>query len=102
MTPRSIIMLKRALLPAAALSIMGFFGAAAVTGPTGMLAYGDYKAQLAKRQAQFARLDHQRAVMRNRVDLLDPRHADPDLVDELTRKGLNVVRPDEVIVPLKQ
>ena len=29
-----------------------------------------------------------------------PRHADPDLADELMRKDLGLVRPDEVIVPL--
>ena len=93
---------KRALLPAAALSVMGFFGAAAVTGPTGMLAYGDYKAQLAKRELAYAKLDRDRAVMRNRVQLLDPKRADPDMVDELVRKKLNVVRPDEVIVPIRE
>ena len=79
---------------------MGFFGLYAVTGPTGMMAYGDYKQQLAKREADYARLDKQRQVMRNRVDLLDPAHADPDMVDELVRKELNVTRPDEVIIPL--
>lgn len=93
-------MLKRALPPAIALMVMGFFGLYAVTGPTGMMAYGDYKQQLAKREAEYATLDKQRRVMRNRVDLLDPRHADPDMVDELVRRELNVTRPDEVIVPL--
>ena len=91
---RYATIVKRALLPAVALSVMGFFGAAAVTGPTGMLAYGDYKQQLAKHEAIYARLDHERAA------LLDPKRADPDLVDELVRQKLNVVRPDEVIVPL--
>ena len=76
-------------------------GLFAITGPTGMLAYGDYKRQLAQRQAVYAKLDQQRAVMKNRVELLDPRKADPDMVDELVRKKLNVVRPDEVVVPLK-
>jgi cell division protein FtsB len=32
--------------------------------------------------------------------LLDPRKADPDMADELVRKDLGLVRPDEVIVPL--
>lgn len=99
---RYVTIVKRALLPAAALSVMGFFGMAAITGPTGMLAYGDYKAQLTKREAVYARLDRDRTVMKNRVELLDPRHVDPDLADELTRSKLNVVRPDEVIVPLKK
>jgi len=39
--------------------------------------------------------------LQNRVTLLDPRHANPDMVDELVRKELNVAHPDEVIVPLK-
>ncbi len=99
---RYLNILKRALPPAIALTVMGFFGLYAVTGPTGMLAYGDYKTQLAKREALYAKLDRERVVMKNRVRLLDPRHADPDMVDELVRQKLNVARPDEVIVPLKQ
>jgi cell division protein FtsB len=39
-------------------------------------------------------------VLKNRVDLLDPKHVDPDMADELTRKELGVVGPDEVILPL--
>ena len=70
-------------------------------GPNGVLAYGDYKRQLAKRETDYAALDQQRAELKNRVALLDPDHADPDMVDEMTRKELNVVHPDEVIVPLK-
>lgn len=100
-TSRYAVIVRRALLPAVALSVMGFFGAAAIGGPTGMLAYGDYKRQLAQRQAVYEKLDQQRLVMKNRVELLDPNKADPDMVDELVRKKLNVVRPDEVVVPLK-
>ena len=33
--------------------------------------------------------------------LLDPRKADPDIADELVRKDLGLVRPDEVIIPLE-
>lgn len=94
-------MVRRAALPALALAIIAFFGAYAVVGRNGVLAYGDYKAQLAKRQAYYEALDRRRAVLRNRVALLDPRHANPDMVDEMVRKQLNVAHPDEVIVPLK-
>lgn len=79
---------------------MAFFGAYAVLGPNGLLAYGDYKRQLAKREQDFAAVDAKRATLKNRVALLDPRHANPDMVDELVRKELNVAHPDEVIVPL--
>jgi cell division protein FtsB len=94
--------LKRAALPAAGLVLMAFFGGYAVLGPNGVLAYGDYQRQLAKRERDYAALDQRRAVLRNRVMLLDPDHANPDMVDEMTRKELNVVHPDEVVVPLKR
>jgi cell division protein FtsB len=93
-------MLRRAGLPAAALIVMGLFAYYAVLGPNGILSYREYARQLDKRQHDYAVLDKQRAVLKNRVRLLDPNGADPDMADELTRKELNVVHPDEVIVPL--
>lgn len=93
--------LKRAAWPAAALLVMAFFGGYAVLGANGLLAFGDYKRQVAKRERYYAALDQKREMLRNRVALLDPRHANPDMVDELVRRELNVAHPDEVIVPLK-
>ena len=92
--------LRRAAVPALALTVLAFFGAYAILGPNGVLAYGDYKRQLAKREKDFAVLDKRREVLRNRVALLNPDHANPDMVDEMVRKELNVAHPDEVIVPL--
>jgi cell division protein FtsB len=40
-------------------------------------------------------------VLANRVQLLDPNKVDPDMADQLTREKLNVVNPNEVVVPLK-
>lgn len=94
-------MLRRAVMPAAALALMGFFGAYAVVGSNGALAYGDYHRQLARKEQHLVALEARREVLRNRVALLDPRHANPDLVDELVRKELNVAHPDEVIVPIR-
>ncbi|WP_447724525.1 FtsB family cell division protein [Sphingomonas koreensis] len=92
--------LTRAGLPAVAIIFMGFFAYSAVLGPNGVLTYGDYKRQLAVKQGELAKLEKERAELRNRVSLLNQKGADPDMVDELTRKKLNVVHPDEVIVPL--
>ena len=93
--------LKRAAMPAAMLTVMAFFGGYAVLGRNGVLAYGDYQRQLVQRERVYASLDQRRAVLRNRVALLDPDHANPDMVDEMVRKELNVAHPDEVIVPLR-
>jgi len=92
--------LRRAAVPAAVVAVMAFFGGYAVLGPNGVLAYGDYKRQLAKRERDYVALDRRRAVLKNRVALLNPDHANPDMVDEMVRKELNVAHPDEVIVPL--
>ncbi|MBY0582113.1 MAG: septum formation initiator family protein [Sphingomonas sp.] len=94
-------LLRRAGPPALGLTVIAFFGVYAITGPNGLLAYGDYKRQLAHQQSTLAALEKHRAKLQNRVTLLDPHHADPDMVDELVRKQLNVAHPDEVIVPLK-
>lgn len=93
--------LRRAAVPAAVLTVMAFFGAYAVVGRNGVLAFGDYQRLLNRRERAYAELDHRRAVLRNRVALLDPDHANPDMVDEMVRKQLNVAHPDEVIVPLR-
>lgn len=95
-----LAVLRRALLPAAALTVTASIGAYAVLGPNGLLAYADYQRQVAKKEREFAAVAARREVLKNKVALLDPRRANPDLVDELVRKELNVAHPDEVIVPL--
>ncbi|MBX9795667.1 MAG: septum formation initiator family protein [Sphingomonas sp.] len=80
---------------------MAFFASYAIIGPNGVMAYGDYQHQLAKRERALAALNKRRAVLENRVKLLDPGHANPDMVEELVRKDLNVAHHDEVIIPLK-
>lgn len=87
--------------PAFALLVIAFFGGYAVLGSNGVLAWSDYKRQIGVRSVELERLKAQKAVLANRVDLLDPRHANPDMVDELVRKELGVAHPDEVIIPLK-
>ena len=95
-------MLRSAGFPALAIVFIGFFGYYAVMGPNGILSYRDYQRQIAVKQAEYAKLEKQRAVLRNRVDLLDPDHADPDLVDQLVREKLNVVHPNEHVLELKR
>jgi len=87
-------------MPALALIVVGTFAGHAIAGPNGVLAWGGYHRALQERQGELALLEAQRAQMRHRSALLDPRKADPDIADELVRKDLGLVRPDEVIIPL--
>ena len=72
-----------------------------IAGPSGLLAWSANLRLLDQRQKQVQQLTAQRDELKNRVGLLDPRHADPDLAGELLRSNLNVVHPDEMVMMLK-
>lgn len=76
-------------------------GAWAIAGPSGLLAWSENLRLLDQRQKEVAQLSAHRDELRNRVALLDPRHADADLAGELLRSNLNVVHPDEMVMLLK-
>ncbi len=95
-------MMKRALLPAACMLIMLFFGTHALFGPAGYFALDDIRRERAELVEHKAELVERRAALSRDIALLDPRGADPDFADELVRRHLGVIRPDEVIVPLER
>lgn len=83
----------------AALFVMGGI---ALAGPSGLLAWSENLRLLDQRRAQLAKIEHERAALENKVALLNPENADPDMVGELLRSQLNVVHPDEVVVKLDE
>ena len=98
---RSLSLIRRSAMPALALIVVGSFAGHAVAGPNGLLAWGGYHRDLEARKAELERLEAEKAALRHRSALLDPRKADPDIADELVRRNLGLVRPDEVIIPLE-
>ncbi|MCK9540405.1 MAG: septum formation initiator [Novosphingobium sp.] len=80
------------------LLVMGGF---ALAGPSGLLAWSESQKLLSQRRQEVIHLKIERDELRNRVALLDPAHADPDLAGELLRSHLNVLHPDEVVMILK-
>ncbi|MEI6485943.1 MAG: septum formation initiator family protein [Sphingomonadales bacterium] len=95
-------LLMRSALPAVCVAVGGYFAWHAVSGPTGYVAWRDYQGQRAKLQLAVQTSEEQQAALQRRLVLLDPRHVDPDLADELVRRNLDLVKPDEVIVPLPE
>jgi cell division protein FtsB len=89
--------MKRVVVLCALLLLTGF----AVAGPTGLLAWSENASALETRKAEIAALSAKRDALRNRVMLLDPEAADPDLASELVREQLGVMREDEVVVELE-
>lgn len=85
---------------ALALGCLLFLGGVAIAGPSGLIALGEQRRELGQRQGEVERLQAERERMRNRVELLDPSSADPDLAGELLRSELNVAHPDEMVMLL--
>ena len=86
----------------AALAALLIMGGLAIAGPSGLLAWSENLRLLDQRKAQLTELEAERIALENRVALLDPDHADPDMVGELLRSQLNVVHPDEVVIKLEE
>jgi cell division protein FtsB len=97
---RIFALIRRVAMPALAVIVVGTFAGHAIAGPNGILAWGSYHRALQQRQGELAAIEKERAQLKHRSQLLDPRKADPDMADELVRKDLGLVRPDEVVVPL--
>jgi len=95
------MLFSTALGPAIAILLLMLLVGYAILGPHGLLAWGDYTQQLRDSRAELKIVQAQRAKIANRVDLLDPRHVDPDMADEMIRRELNVGHPDEIVVPLR-
>ena len=81
-----------------ALGILLFLGAWVLIGPSGLLAWSENQRMLEQRRTELKQLKTERDELRNRVALLNPNHADPDLTGELLRSNLNVVHPDEMVM----
>lgn len=78
-------------------ALLGMAGLA-IAGPSGLFAWSENLRLRDAREARLAKLEVERDHLRNRVDLLDPHHADPDLAGELVRSQMGVVHPDEVVI----
>jgi cell division protein FtsB len=92
---------KESITQGIALACLLLLGGIAIAGPSGILSWSEHRRLLEQRQNEILQLAAERDEVRNRVALLDPRHADPDLAGELLRSNLNVVHPDEIVMLLK-
>jgi cell division protein FtsB len=82
--------------------VIAYFLGAAIVGENGVLAWGDYRRAKTVEATRLAQLEAERARLAHRSQLLDPAHADPDLAEELVRRELGLVRPDEVVIPMDE
>ena len=93
-------LMRRVALPALGVLIIVNFLGYAIIGQNGLLSWGDYRRAKSERAVTLAQLEQEKMRLQHRANLLDPRRVDPDLADEMIRRDLGLVRPDEVIIPL--
>jgi cell division protein FtsB len=91
---------KDRVVQLAALGALLMMAGFVVAGPSGLIAWTENERLLVQHEKRIAQLSAEREQLRNRVRLLDPHHADPDLAGELLRSNLNVAHPDEMVMLL--
>lgn len=80
------------------LALLGYFTWHALEGPRSF----DHRDQLVARanvlEADLARIKGAQAKFEARVQLMRPESIDPDMLDELARRGLQYVGSDDLII----
>lgn len=99
--PRSRLSLPARRSEAVALIALLVMAGLAIAGPSGLFAWSENLRLRDARETRLAKLEVETGHLRNRVELLDPAHADPDLAGELVRSQMGVVHPDEVVVKIE-
>ena len=87
------------ILPALTIAVVGYFGSYAIWGERGLLRLEDTEAHLGMQQEKLARVTADRDHLAHRIQLMEDRHADPDLVEELARGQLMDGAPNQVAIP---
>jgi len=87
------------VLPALSIAVVSYFGAYAIWGERGLLQLEDVQAHLGLQQAQLAEVQGERDRLAHRIQLMEPGHADPDMVEELARGQLMDGGPGQVSIP---
>lgn len=98
--PHAPSLLRRVGLPVLTAAFLGYFGYHALSGSYGLIALAGFEAEAAELEAELDELQAERGALEARAELLRPAGLDPDMVDELARRNLNVIAPNEfVIIP---
>ena len=78
----------------------GYFGYHLVEGDRGLRAWVRLSQELRQAQEQLAVASAKRTELQHRVAHMRADHVDPDLLELQIRKTLDVLRPDEIVIPV--
>jgi cell division protein FtsB len=84
----------------ACLALLSYFAWHAYHGTRGFPYRDKLLAQSAQLEQKFAEISMLSQSIETRVALMRPESVDPDMLDELARKNLDLVQKSDIIVPL--
>ncbi len=87
------------IAPAICAAAVAYFGYFTIWGARGLMALADTQRELAVQRQQLAAIKADRERLQHRIDLLQPGHADPDLVEEVSRDQLTGTSPGQIAIP---
>jgi cell division protein FtsB len=91
-----------AWLPMFACLLVVYCAYHASEGKSGLRAYFRQEGELKILEAQAAKLSARKAQLENQKQLLSANHLDPDMVDEMARRNLGFVAPDEQMLQMPE
>lgn len=86
--------------PVLGILLTGYFGYHLVEGDRGLRAWVRVSQELRQAKEELAVVSAQRDELQHRVAHMRASHVDPDLLDSQIRKTLDVLRPDEIVIPV--
>jgi cell division protein FtsB len=86
--------------PAVGIIVTGYFGYHLVEGDRGLRAWVRLSQELRQAKEQQAVASAKRTELQHRVAHMRADHVDPDLLESQIRKTLDVLRPDEIVIPV--
>ena len=78
-----------------------YFAYHLVQGERGLMAWMSLKQQIDQAEKTLVAVHTRKQTFEGRVALMRPEHIDEDMLGEQVRRLLNLVRPNEIIVPLR-
>src|SRR3954453_9760402 len=86
--------------PVLGIMLTSYFGYHLVEGDRGLRAWVRVSQELRQAKAELAAASAKHAELQHRVAHMRVNQVDPDLLDAQVRKTLDVLRPDEIIIPV--
>jgi cell division protein FtsB len=89
---------KVLVAPVLGLALTGYFAYHLVEGERGLRAWIRVAQELRLAKEALSAVSAERAALDRRVSHMRPEQVDPDLLDAQTRRTLDVVSPDEIVI----